>query len=837
MKMINAPRFQKGVGLVEVLIAAVVIAVGLMAVAAFQSKLMLSSGQSKTRSEAQVFAERKIEELKNVVTVSEYNALTTGSDTVTGTNAAYSRGWTITGGDAPALKTISVKVSWDSNGDGSITTADDKVNVTTEMAWVDPAKSALYAAQGSAGSGTAPSPRQNASEDVASEKVLGGADLTVSSGTVGTDTALTVTIPATPDHPLGCGEVNLKQVAPGSHFYTASHSDTDCVTLGVIAVFRCTDAGACTHIQNHFGGVALRIAGTVYSTSGNGLSHINVAWTSSEVHACYQGAITTGTANGNTHDEMPYECVLAGNCNATADGLNNCYPDTDVSDDDINSRNVGPGGEYGDVGLLGVIDQTGGGDAREQICFLEDTTNPSTSPLLNTSGNEVLNENYLYAVTKRLYVTRKIHRNGSYNEQKSEGINRSYTNQNFLIIQRGTGNDAKEECNKIAGTTADGHSISLAPREIIRTLNEASPNAVMPETAYTGNPGTALYLVGNVVDQRTDLALFVPEIGNCYLNNNLLGGNPSGYVCVAPTSTTVAGVTTSTTNTDIIGGSNEYPIYNPAIFAKCTKPTSSATTASVCQWTTGFNSTLPGTRSCLTPWGELVAHGASVAANTVGYVPIGETCPDDVTRTCNDGSLSDPSDARYSSCSVLEAGQCLAPWGSAVNNGESVLAYSADSVAYGDTCPPPETRSCINGTLSGTATYESCTVQPGASCPLPWGIDLPDGQTAQAYSVASVDYGQTCPDPVDRTCTNGSLSGSGAYQSCTVSAPCTVPALIGMTTVNAAAIEAVDSAITAAGFTVGGKTDTGAGNKEVQSQSPAAGSLQQCDTAISYTYN
>ncbi len=76
MNNIYVSKNQKGVGLIEVLIAAVVIAVGLMAVAALQSNLMLSSGQTKTRSEAQVFAERKIEELKNVVTIGEYNALT-----------------------------------------------------------------------------------------------------------------------------------------------------------------------------------------------------------------------------------------------------------------------------------------------------------------------------------------------------------------------------------------------------------------------------------------------------------------------------------------------------------------------------------------------------------------------------------------------------------------------------------------------------------------------------------------------------------------------------------------------------------------------------------------
>lgn len=845
MKNLNTPKKQMGVGLIEVLVAAVVIAVGLLAVASLQSKLMLSSGQAKTRSEAQVLAERKIEELRNNVTITGYNSLAAGSfsDTVAGTNASYSRGWTVTGGDAPSRKTISVKVSWDSNGDGSITTADEKVNVTSEIAWIDPGKSALYASEGSAGAATAPSPRQRASEDVASEKVLGGAALTISTGTAGTDSTLTLSIPATPENPSGCGTVNLRQVAAGSHFYTLSHSESTCVESGVIAVFLCTTA--CTHIQNHFGGVALRIAGTVYSTTtngpdNNGLSHINVAWTSSEVHACFKGAITAETTNGHTHHKMPYECVLAGNCNATAGGAtdsdfgaNGCYPDADVSDAQINERSVGPGGEFGELGLLGVIDSTGAGDVREQVCFLEDTTNPTSSPILNTSGNEVLNENYLNAVTKRSYISRKIHRNGSNNEQKSEGINRSYTNHNFLIIARGTGTDAKAECNKLAGTSSDGHRIALAPREIVRPLNESSPNAVLPETSYKGDPGTALFLIGNVVDQRTSLRLYIPEVGSCYLNNNLSGGTPTGYVCAVPNSTTTPPSTTSvaTINTGIIGGSNEHPDFNPAVFAQCTKATSSASNASICVWTAGFTETLPGSRSCLTPWGASVANGASVTANISKFVLNGSSCPADVTRVCNDGSLSDPQDAIYPSCTVLEAGQCIAPWGSEfVANNASINAFSTASVPFGSTCPSPEIRTCTNGTLSGSATNQSCTVQAGTSCPSLWlsGPDVADGQTVQAVSAASAPFGSTCPAAVTYTCNNGIYSPSASpgtlFQSCTVQAGCLVPNYVG------AKINAVPSSWNGSGGSI--TKLAGTGNYDVATQTPAGGTTIGCSTSI-----
>ena len=60
---------QKGIGLIEVLIATVVIAIGLLAVAAFQTNLISGSGENKTRAQAMVLAEQKMEELRNNITV------------------------------------------------------------------------------------------------------------------------------------------------------------------------------------------------------------------------------------------------------------------------------------------------------------------------------------------------------------------------------------------------------------------------------------------------------------------------------------------------------------------------------------------------------------------------------------------------------------------------------------------------------------------------------------------------------------------------------------------------------------------------------------------------
>ena len=56
---------------------------------------------------------------------------------------------------------------------------------------------------------------------------------------------------------------------------------------------------------------------------------------------------------------------------------------------------------------------------------------------------------------------------------------------------------------------------------------------------------------------------------------------------------------------------------------------------------------------------------------------------------------------------------CPLPWGGSINDGASVTAYQASSVPCGSNCSN-ETRTCSNGTLSGTYTNSSCSV---AACP------------------------------------------------------------------------------------------------------------------------
>ena len=168
--------------------------------------------------------------------------------------------------------------------------------------------------------------------------------------------------------------------------------------------------------------------------------------------------------------------------------------------------------------------------------------------------------------------------------------------------------------------------------------------------------------------------------------------------------------------------------------------------------------------SCSLPWGGTVAHGGSVTAYASGSVACGSSCTSQ-TRTCSNGTLS--GSYTNSSCSVA-ACACNLPWGGTLTNGGSVTAYASGSVACGSSCTS-QTRTCSNGTLSGSYTNSSCSVAACASCTLPWGTTVVHGSSITAYLSNSA---ATCTSQT-RTCNNGTLSGSYIYQTCTRS--CTLP--------------------------------------------------------------
>lgn len=133
----------KGFGLIEVLVALAIMAVGLLAVGAFQSSLVTESADSKARAEAIAIAQSRIEELRNytldALNAEEFNtlfvAITDGnSSTHPGTNTTFTRTETISSPND--TKELTVTVSWVDATDEAY-----EVILKTELAWESPSLS------------------------------------------------------------------------------------------------------------------------------------------------------------------------------------------------------------------------------------------------------------------------------------------------------------------------------------------------------------------------------------------------------------------------------------------------------------------------------------------------------------------------------------------------------------------------------------------------------------------------------------------------------------------------------------------------------------------------
>lgn len=164
--------------------------------------------------------------------------------------------------------------------------------------------------------------------------------------------------------------------------------------------------------------------------------------------------------------------------------------------------------------------------------------------------------------------------------------------------------------------------------------------------------------------------------------------------------------------------------------------------------------------SCLIN-GLTIAHGQSTILFQSASVPNGQSCVSE-SRTCNNGSLS--GSFTFGSCEPEAAKTCEFN-GATIADGASVTGYATGTVPYGETCKS-ETRTCSNGVLSGSNTFASCSVEDAKSCSFN-GQTVLSGSSVKAYASSQVPYGSTCSSET-RTCTNGVLSGSNTYASCTV---------------------------------------------------------------------
>jgi type IV pilus modification protein PilV len=134
-------KTQTGFTLIEILVAILVFAIGMLGLARLQGVTILNSAESRMQTHAANLAQDKIEELRNYIHAADYtnyasNAV--GTDVV-GANATFTRTWSIT--NNAGYKEISVLVEWTGVDD-----TDYDVRLTSHIAEVEPARSGMILA-------------------------------------------------------------------------------------------------------------------------------------------------------------------------------------------------------------------------------------------------------------------------------------------------------------------------------------------------------------------------------------------------------------------------------------------------------------------------------------------------------------------------------------------------------------------------------------------------------------------------------------------------------------------------------------------------------------------
>lgn len=174
-----------------------------------------------------------------------------------------------------------------------------------------------------------------------------------------------------------------------------------------------------------------------------------------------------------------------------------------------------------------------------------------------------------------------------------------------------------------------------------------------------------------------------------------------------------------------------------------------------------------------------VPDGGSRIFYSVRSVDFGESCSEvGRERTCEDGDFDGPSRFKYRSCEV-DTPTCTLD-GITLNQGSSTTFYFAENIPANEKCSSyAQTRSCTsNDKLSGNAVYKYSSCAPVATgrCALD-NVTLDSGASASFYKYRTTPAGELCSAHVQtRTCNNGSLSGSSSflYGSCSNNTKCTL---------------------------------------------------------------
>ena len=289
----------------------------------------------------------------------------------------------------------------------------------------------------------------------------------------------------------------------------------------------------------------------------------------------------------------------------------------------------------------------------------------------------------------------------------------------------------------------------------------------------------------------------VSQLRTC--SNGTLSGTYQYASCGVEAAATTANTTSCTFNGQTVANGHTVIGYQAASVAKesqclsqqrtCTNGTLSGTY----QYASCDVEAAATTNASCTFNGQTVASGQSVTAYKSSSVASGNQCVLQ-TRTCQNGTLS--GSYQYANCAVNNAAASCTFNGQTVANGQSVTAYQSSVGAIGSQCVSQQ-RTCANGTLSGTYQLNECSASTASSCTFN-GKTIASGSSVVAYQSSSVASGSQCVLQT-RTCSNGTLSGSYQYANCAVNNAAASCTFNGQTVANGQSVTAYQSSVGAKG--------------------------------------
>jgi len=499
-----------GIGLIEVLVTTVVVAVGLLAVAALQGDLIGGSRTNKTRAEAQALANTKIEQLRDTIVkagTTGYTALASSAsnESIAGVTETFSRSWVVTNQTNPTSKQVSVTVSW---GDGS---AANQVVGQSVIAF-DGVGNSVLAAEGAGAAASqvsGPSTNAESSDDITENINLTTAGTTGSVVTVNGKTYIVQNDRYKASRAATCDSYTPALAAFENSLYTR-RVDHDGITGNeAIELYEKVTVGVtdyCIAKIRYNGGVIIPIRGVVHSgaTSGNGNNQ-----TLLDVNLFTFNTSESGTYcvfnPGVGAKSAPYVCYVGGNCTGFSGTVST---DVTACPGSISATKVGPGGWRGKVGLLGVAANG------NNVCFAEEIA--GTAAAVDTARN---------------YYTRI--------NSINEGINKPYNCHDFLIIN-GQNTNAQVHSECVTQANAIG-GLLLASKNIQRTITSGTTvfDPVIDAT-YCAITGTTYTITGTIANAASAPAVTVTDL----VSTNNCTATATSYSCritSAATSVTMSG--------------------------------------------------------------------------------------------------------------------------------------------------------------------------------------------------------------------------------------------------------------------------------------------------------